>query len=234
MDYYTNIYLRRLNRYGSSRLERVENQRKENFLNYMNSSNYKVSFTDTYKNEDVMGVLTPYKKDETQTLNILKVPKEYNYPSGTLFFIRDNYWMVLYKSDLVGNGYNEFIMMKMTHLVSWKDRNGDKHESPAYYYGPMTEKIYDMLRTYLKGVVYNESNKYTHLIMPRNQYIMRQDYMVIDGEGMEVTGLDKISTPGVLYVTLNETHIRDESEEPKRTNSEEDKDLYFWITGDDE
>ena len=73
MDYYTNIYLRRLNRYGNSRLERVENQRKENFLNYMNSSNYKVSFTDTYKNEDVVGVLTPYKKDETQTLNILSI-----------------------------------------------------------------------------------------------------------------------------------------------------------------
>ena len=59
MDYYTNIYLRRLNRYGSSRLERVENQRKENFLNYMNSSNYKVSLknsiiicTSNYLNEN--------------------------------------------------------------------------------------------------------------------------------------------------------------------------------------
>lgn len=232
-NYYDDIYLRRLNRYGNSRAERIQNQRVESFLNYMNSSIYRVSFTDTYKGENVIGVLTPYKKDETQTLNTLKVGLEYDYPAGTLFHIRNNYWMVLYKHDLVGTGYNEFTMMKMTHVVHWKDRNGDCHESPAYYYGPMTEKIYDMLRTYLKGVVYEESNKYTHLIMPRNQYILRQDYMVIDGEGMEVTGFDKISTPGVMYITLNETHIRDESEPPQKSLPTDKAEDYFWFTGED-
>lgn len=233
LNYYDDIYLRRLNRYGTSRSERIQNQRVESFLKYMSQSIYRVSFEDSYKGENVIGVLTPYKKDETETLNTLKVPLEYDYPAGTLFHIRNNYWMVLYKNDLVATGYNEFTMMKMTHIVHWKDRNGDCHESPAYYYGPMTEKIYDMLKTYLKGVVYQESNKYTHLIMPRNQYILRQDYMVIDGEGMEVTGFDKISTPGVMYITLNETHIRDESETPKKVLPTDNSEDFFWLQGED-
>lgn len=232
-NYYDDIYLRRLNRYGTSRAERVQNMRVENFLKYMDESIYRVTFEDSYKGEEIVGVLTPYKKDETETLNVLKVPLNYDYPAGTLFHIRNNLWMVLYKHDLVGTGYNEFTMMKMTHVVSWKDRNGDEHQSPAYFYGPMTEKIYDMLRTYLKGVVYKEGNKYTHLIMPRNQFILRQDYMVIDNEGYEVTGFDKVSTPGVMYITLNETHVRDESEPPKKLFEKEKGEDFFWFTGED-
>lgn len=234
MNYYNDIYLRRVNRYGNSYQDRALGKRIEAFNNYLQKSLFKTSFTDTYANSHVDGILKPYKNDETQTLNYLLVSLDFDWPPGTVFDIRNKRWMILYKEDLVNTGYNKYIMMKMTHNISWKDRNGDEHWSPAYYNGPMTEKMYDMLRTYLKGVVYKESNKYAYLIMPKNDFILRQDYIIIDNEPYEVTGFDKISSPGIMYVTINETYLRDVSEPPRKESTdteEEDKD-FFWFNGE--
>lgn len=231
MGYYDDIYLRRINRYGNSYQDRITNKRIEAFTNFIEKSIYKVSFIDTYADKEIVGVLKPYKKDETQTLNYLLVSLDEVFPAGTVFDIREKRWMVLYQEDLIGTGYNKYVMMKMTHDVCWDDRNGVRHWSPAYFYGPMTEKIYDMLRTYLKGVIYKESNKFTHLIMPYTDFLLRQDYIILDGDPYEVTGFDKSSTPGVLYVTLNETYLKDVSQAPKKEEGDNDKD-FFWFNGE--
>nr|DAP01271.1 MAG TPA: hypothetical protein [Caudoviricetes sp.] len=234
INYYDDIYLRRVNKYGDNFQDRIQGKRIEAFRRLLDKSIYKVTFTDTYAGASKVGILKPYKQDETQTLNYLLSALEDNWPAGTIFDIRNSRWMILYHNDMPGAGYNKYVVMRMSHNVSWKDRNGDLHWSPAYFYGPMTEKIYDMLRTYLKGVVYKESNKYVHLIMPKNDFLLRQDYLVIDNEGYEVTGVDHSSTPGVVYVTLNETYIRDESQAPERETEvkEEDDDEFFWVKGD--
>ena len=231
MNYYDDVYLRRVNRYGSFYQERAVGKRIEAFNNFLQKSIYKVSFVDSYADEHIDGILRPYKNDESQTLNYLLVALKYDWPAGTVFDIREKRWMILYKEDLVNTGYNKYIVMKMTHSITWKDRNGDSHWSPAYYNGPMSEKIYDMLRTYLKGVVYKESNKYAYLIMPKTDYILRQDYIIIDNEPYEVTGMDKSSTPGIMYVTINETYLHDVSDPPHKEPGDKDKD-FFWFNGE--
>lgn len=231
MDYFTDIYLRRLNRFGSTYQERIQGQRIENFERYKLKSIYKVDFLDPINNsEKITGILEPYKQDETQTLYYLLVSLDKEWEGGTIIEIGNRKLMIFYKEDLVASGYNRYIVIKMSHLIKWKDRNKEYHESYAYFYGPMTEKIYDMLKTYLRGVVYNESNKYTHLIMPKNNFLLRQDYIEIEDEAFEVTGYDKVSTPGVMFVTLNETYIHDNSPIPDKGSDDSDED-FFWLEG---
>lgn len=234
MEYY-DIHQKRLNRFGDDYQSRVEGARQYSFLRYIKKSIYKVTFTDP-NGIEVTGTFEPYKQDETETLHNLLVPVQYTWPGGTVFDIRGIKWMIVYQKEAIAKGYNKFIMLKMSHEIKWKNRAGAEQISPAYYYGPMTEKIYDMLKTYLKGVIYKDSNKYTHLIMPRTEELRRDDYIEIEDEAFTVMGYDKVSTSGVIYVTLNERHIADKSEAPKPpepTEEEPDPDDsdFFWFSG---
>lgn len=229
MNYYNDVYLKRLNRFGTDFQSRVQGKREYSFDRYVERSIYKVDFLN--KDEVITGVLQPYKQDETETLQHLLVSVDYEWPGGTIFDIKGNKWMIVYLVEKAAKGYNKYIVLKMSHIITWKDRDGEEHISPCYFYGPMTEKIYDMLRTYLRGVVYKESNKFTHLIMPRNDAMLRTDYIEIEDEAFEVTGYDKVSTSGVMYVSLNQTHIRDNSAPPEKTDQDEDSD-FFWLTGE--
>ena len=234
IEYY-DTYLKRLNRFGTDYQSRVEGARQYSFLRYVNKSIYKVTFTDS-NGVEVTGTFEPYKQDETETLHNLLVPVQYSWPGGTVFEIRGKKWMIVYQKEAIAKGYNKFIMLKMSHEIKWKNRKGEEQTSPAYYYGPMTEKIYDMLKTYLKGVIYKESNKYTHLVMPRTEEIMRADYLEIEDEAFSVFGYDKVSTQGVMYITLNERHLADGTESPKppeptEEEPEPDTSDFFWFNG---
>ena len=64
-DYYHNVYLKRLNRYGIDFQSRMQRQREENFKLQLKKSVYYVEFE--YQNETYEGELTPLRQNETKT-----------------------------------------------------------------------------------------------------------------------------------------------------------------------
>jgi len=59
MNYFEDIYKKRVNRYGTNYQDRILNQRKELFEKYLLKSIYRVDFL--YNNEMVPGSLERYK-----------------------------------------------------------------------------------------------------------------------------------------------------------------------------
>ena len=82
-----------------------------------------------------------------------------------------------------------------------------------------------------KNPNYQDPDKETHIIMPTNRNLKREDYLVIDEEGYIVTGYDLSSTPGVEYFSLKETMLRDTT--PVDVTGETGDDT-FWLTGGNE
>ena len=74
------------------------------------------------------GSLERRSQDETQTLQYLLTKVDLKIPNGTILMLEDKDhkeqpWMVYWLEDIKASGYNRYIVLKMTHFITWVDRN---------------------------------------------------------------------------------------------------------------
>ena len=238
MNYFEDVYLKRLNRYGYDYQSRVQAQREQVFEGKLLKSVYRVNFE--YEGEIHPGTLEKYKQDETETLQYLLTRVSLDMPSGTILMIPDKNmkeqpWLVYWLESIKASGYNRYIVLKMTHFITWRDRSGSTRSSWCYLYGQEDNMLKDEIRSRSRSdVIYAENLKSSFFIMPTTEFIRKDDYLEI-GEGAlkeayRVTGYDIISTPGVEYVTVDPVYLRDNSEPPIQTVGDDPAE-FFWLNG---
>lgn len=237
-NYYEDVYLKRLNRYGYDYQSRVQAQREREFEGKLLRSVYRVDFE--YEDEVHPATLERYKQDETELMQYLLTRVSLNIPNGTILMIPDKNlepqpWLVYWLESIKASGYNKYIVLKMTHHITWRDRDGREQTSWCYMYGQQDNMLKDELRSRSRmDTLYTENLKMSFFIMPTNEFLRRDDYLEI-GEGAlkeayRVTGYDIQSTPGVEYVTVDPVYLRDNSPAPEQTE-EDDPDNYYWLNG---
>lgn len=239
MDYYNDIYKKRLNRYGLDYQSRVQGMRERSFELLLEKSIYRIDFD--YDGKINPGVFEKYKQDETRTLHYLLTRTNLNIPNGTILMIsnKDNQeepWMIYYLEDIKSSGYNRYIMLKMTHYITWKARDNKIYSSWAYLYGQENNMLKDELQARSRADArYTENLKTSFFILPINEHIRKDDYLVINEntpleEAYVVTGYDINSTKGVEYITIDPVYIRDKNPDPIKTETDSNED-FFWIEG---
>ena len=239
MDYYNDIYKKRLNRYGLDYQSRVQGMRERSFELLLEKSIYRIDFD--YDGKINPGVFEKYKQDETRTLHYLLTRTNLNIPNGTILMIsnKDNQeepWMIYYLEDIKASGYNRYIMLKMTHYITWKARDNKIYSSWAYLYGQENNMLKDELQSRSRADArYTENLKTSFFILPINEHIRKDDYLVINEntpleEAYVVTGYDINSTKGVEYITIDPVYIRDKNPDPIKTETDSNED-FFWIEG---
>ena len=237
-NYYEDVYLKRLNRYGYDYQSRVQAQRERDFENKLLKSVYRVDFD--FNGEIHPGTLERYKQDETELMHYLLTRVSLNLPNGTILMLPDKDlnlqpWLVYWLESIKASGYNRYIVLKMTHYISWRDQQGNKHESWCYMYGQEDNMLKDELRSRSRmDAVYGENIKMSFFVMPTNEFLRKDDYIEI-GEGAlkeayRVTGYDIQSTPGVEYVSVDPVYLRDNSKAPTQTEND-DPDNFYWLNG---
>lgn len=236
MDYYHDVYLKRLNRYGLDYQSRTQKKRELNFESYLLKSVYRVDFL--YKGEMVPATLERYKQDETETLGYLLTRVNLNIPAGTVLMIpnkdmREKPWMIYYLEEIKASGYNRYIVVKMTHFLTWKGRDGIFHHSWAYMYGQEDNMLKDEIRSRSRmDTIYAENLKTSFFLMPLAKDLKRDDYLEIGQgklkEAYRVTGYDIQSTLGVEYVTVDPIYLYDHTPAPEKTSEDKDED-FFWL-----
>lgn len=235
MEYY-NIYNLRLNRYGYDYQSRIQGKREKQFQYYLAKSVYRIEFL--YNNEIVVGSFEKYKQDETRTLHYLLTPVDINIPGGTILQLPDKDgieqpWMVYYLERIKASGYNRYIMLRMTHYLTWTARDGSAQSSWAYMYGQEDNMLKDELKSRSRmDTLYTENLKLSFFIMPKNQYVRKDDYFIIGEnpfqEYYRVTGYDFQSTEGVEYVSVDPVYEFDLTKAPQKTAQDSDED-YYWL-----
>lgn len=238
MNYFEDIYLKRLNRYGYDYQSRIQAQREEVFEGLLLKSIYRVDFV--YEDEMHPGLLERYKQDETETMQYLLTRVGLNMPNGTLLMIPDKDmkeqpWLVYWLESIKSSGYNRYIVLKMTHFITWRDRSNIERSTWCYLYGQEDNMLKDEIRSRSRSdTIYAENLKSSFFVCPTNEFIRKDDYMEIGidalKEGYRVTGYDIISTPGVEYVTVDPVYLRDNSEPPVQ-KEEDDPAEFFWLNG---
>ena len=239
MDYYNDIYKKRLNRYGLDYQSRVQGTRERSFELLLEKSIYRIDFD--YDGKINPGVFEKYKQDETRTLHYLLTRTNLNIPNGTILMIsnkdeQEEPWMIYYLEDIKASGYNRYIMLKMTHYITWKARDNKIYSSWAYLYGQENNMLKDELQARSRADArYTENLKTSFFILPINEHIRKDDYLVINEntpleEAYVVTGYDINSTKGVEYITIDPVYIRDKNPDPIKTETDSNED-FFWIEG---
>lgn len=238
MNYYDDVYLKRLNRYGYDYQSRVQAQRERDFENKLLKSVYRVDFE--YKNEIHSGTLERNKQDETELTQYLLTRVSLNLPNGTILMIPDKDsieqpWMVYWLESIKASGYNKYVVLKMTHYISWRDREDNIRYSWAYMYGQQNNMLKDEIRSRSRmDTIYAENLKSSFFVMPTNEFIRKDDYLEI-GEGAlkeayRVTGYDLQSSPGVEYVTVDPVYLRDNTPAPEQSEKD-DPAAFYWLNG---
>ena len=160
MDY-LETYKRRLNRYGMDYQTRIQNQREREFEGKLLKSVYRIDFE--YCGEMIAATLERYKQDETETLHYLLTKTNVELPNGTIFIAKNSKgaetpWMVYWKEEIQASGYNKYTVLKMTHFLTWKDRQGIYRNSWAYMYGQEDNMLKDELRSRSRSNAYYTEN----------------------------------------------------------------------------
>ena len=234
MDY-LEVYRRRLNRYGLDYQSRVQGQRDRNFDDYLLKSIYRVDFW--YNDIFTPATLERYKQDYTETQCYLLTRRDLEIPNGTILMIESHDgtskpWMIWWKEEIEASGYNKYVVLRMTHLLAWRDAENVSREQWAYFSGPGNRNIQDVLKSASAEAIYKENNNLYMFVTSYNSSVQKDIYFEIPYEetisAYVISGIDVNSTPGVMYVTADSSYIRDKSEE-KVENPQSAAN--FWLSG---
>lgn len=235
---YFDIYKKRLNRYGDDYQSRIQRKREKTFEALLQKSLYRVDFL--YNEELTEGIFERYKQDETETLHYLLTRIDTKIPNGTVLMIPDKdgeekAWMVYYLEHIKASGYNRYIMLRMTHYVTWIARDGSEQHSWTYIYGQENNMLKDEIRSRSRmDTIYAENLKSSFFILPVNEFIQKDNYFIVGEKPLQeyyrVTGYDRQSSEGVEYVTIDPVYEFDMTPAPEKQPEDREED-FFWLEG---
>lgn len=222
---YFDIYRQRLNRFGDNNKDRINNQRERSFAIFVERSPSKIDFI--FGGDTNKGVLKENRQDDKKISFYLLTSVDLEIPGGTILTIDNNRWIVTRKEFKEGKGYNSYIVFKITNSFTI---NGTTYYGSVF--GPVSTFIADLFSyTNASASLARENYKHFHLIMPNLSSLKKDQYLVIGTEGFTVSGYDSITVPGVMYVSLEQTYLKDQTPAPVKT-PDDDPDEFFWLKGE--
>ena len=238
---YFDIYKKRLNRFGNDYQSRIQGEREYLFEKYLLKSIYRVDFV--YNDTHYAGSLEKHKQDNSETRQYLLTDINLNIPAGTVLMLtnKDNVetpWMIYYLEEIKASGYNRYIVLKMTHTLSWTARDGTAQTTYGYMYGQEDNMLKNEIRSRSRmDTIYEENLKLSFFVIPANDKLKIDDYFIVGTKPLQeyyrVTGYDIQSTPGVEFVSVDPIYEFDLSAPPQKTPQDNDED-YFWFYGGDD
>lgn len=228
---YFDIYKKRMNRYGDNATDRLEKGRQQNFEKFLYQSPHYTKFQ--YKEKEVECVFEPSSQDETKTVMhvLCRVGEKFN--PGDIVTICGKIYMFWYWDERQDSGYNRWNVIKLSQHIEWLNEDGSTWSNEAYIFSQQTNMLKNELKSRSRSAtLYLENLKLDFMIMPSDKNLEIGSYLVIKIDDMSraerVTGIDFLSTPGVMYVSMDPTIERDLTPPPEKKPEDDDND-YFWL-----
>lgn len=232
-QYYTNVYSKRLNRYGNDFQSRLEGLRAKEFENFLLKSPNRIDFQ--FDGDIVAGVLEQNKQDHSQSQGYLLTQRELEIPNGTIiqsFQSPDVRWMVWWLEQIKTSGYNRYVVIKMNYYFEWLDSS--RVGQWGYFSSSGTRAIKDTAVEGYQEMRFLENNNLSVLITPYQKIFERDTYLeLVNGDKIScyrVVEFDNQTTPGISYLTIESTPKKDMTPVPIKAKEDSDSD-FFWLNG---
>jgi hypothetical protein len=104
-------------------------------------------------------------------------------PCGTVLMIQSKNgvltpWMVWWLERIEASGYNRYVVLKMTHYLTWK-KNKEEFSQWGYFSGPGAKAISDAVKSATGKPVYSENNNLHLFITTQNDNLIRDLYFEV-------------------------------------------------------
>lgn len=215
MDYFTDVYLKRINRHGTDIQSRIHGKMECDFEYKLEKSVNKVDlYSYNNKNKKIgVGILETKKISEKETIDYLCTRIDDVYDNGFVFYTLRPFsnekqaWMVLFKEQYQTIGYNRYIVVLLENEIKWIGEDGLIHSSFVHYIGSMEKTVKDQFKV-IYDVAIATPNKTLTMVCPYSTSLKRDLRINISDETWRICGYDKISVPGVMYVSLEEDYVQ--------------------------
>lgn len=216
MAYFDEVYLKRVNRHGTTIQDRVQNRKEHDFEAFKEKSVNKV---DVYVDSNIFdGVLQTKKSSEDEIIDYLLVNKKFVWPDGTIITTQEvtgkrvkKNWLTFHLDDFVSVGYNRYQIVLLDREISWLE-DGKIKTSPIKLVGSKNGSITSKFTIDFSVAARYVPNKVLNMVIPSQSGLKKNTRIKIADEVWKVSGIDKISVPGVSYVTLEEDYIDKEND----------------------
>lgn len=217
MNYFSDVYLARLNRYGDTLQGRIYGKMENDFKVFRDKSLNKVEVEFDGKKYD--SVLQSETVNEKETIDYLLTERSVHIAAGTIFIVRQErtgelqHWMILLQEQYQTMGYNKYKVILMERQVSWIDgqiiHTSWAHQMSAT--GNLNSRDRAIATNFKisDNVAIDIPTKTMQLIMPKNDNFGRNSKFNLNDATWKVYGYDKESLQNVMAITLKETYTED-------------------------
>lgn len=241
MSYFNEVYLKRMNKDGKTRQERIQTRKEKEFDQlYIKKTQYQ-SYVYAVNEEvcDIVCSLQPNKWNESGLIgNLLISRNERNFKSGDILNILqkideveyDRIWLVLFAAKEVVKGHQLYKCICLDNQINITNEYGDTLQTiPVKFINASSQFVKDTFN-YTRGKGYEEPNMQRGFVTADMEILKKGQYFNHLNRGWEIVGKDNLSVPRVSYTFIEEKLLREE--EPR---SSEDilvgEDMNFFLNG---
>lgn len=214
MGYYDEVYLARLNAFGESRQERIVNAKEKFFEKRIEKSIYKTDFW--HNNIFYTGLLEPDKWTENGIFSIIKFPRSIVFSPGTVLLSYNSFgeqqlWLIIFVQKNDQDGFIEYKTCLLDRELSWWNKNKVKFTVPVVILNMANKNLSDAFKNI--GSLYREDDIFVNILMSKREDLFKEDYCLLNGidtRGYIVAGLNYEAIPGLQFVTLSISALRNE------------------------
>ena len=228
---YLDIYKKRLGKYGNTPQERLEKGRQNNFEKFLYMSPHYTKFN--YDGKEIECVFEPSSQDETKTLMHILCRVGEKFEVGKIVTILNERYMFYYWDERKDSGYNRWTVIKLNQKIHWINEDGSEYDSEAYLWSQENNMLKNELKSRSRSAtLYLENLKLDFMIMPLHSKMKINSYLTVTIKDLKrsyrVTGFDFLSTPGVMYISMDPTIERDLTPAPEMSDQDDPED-FFWL-----
>lgn len=220
-NYFNDVYLKRLNRGGTTRQDRIKTRKEVEFDRlFMKRTEYLVTLYQVNDEQvDVQASLQPNKWNESNLIgNLLMSTSAAPLKTGDILYIKqkikdkewDKIWIIIYKEDNLTKGHQSYKVICLDSEINLIDEYGTtRYSAPAKYTNNAQSFMQDTNVRNANELGYEEPFTTNIILTQDNPELMKGSYFNFMGRGWQIVGKNNIAIPNVAYLYVSERLVRD-------------------------
>ena len=222
MSYFDEVYLKRINKDGTNRQDRIKTKKEKEFDRlFLRDTEYLVTlYGINGEGVSIKGSLQPNKWNESNLIgNLLISTSVAPLQTGDLLNIRqqikdkviDKLWIVLFVEENLTKGYQLFKIICLDEDLNVIDEYGNSlYSVPCKYVNASQSFMQDTIIKNAHELGYREPFTTRIIITKDSPELKKGSYFNFKDRGWEIVGKDNISINNVAYLYISERLVREE------------------------
>lgn len=221
MSYYTDVYLKRLNRDGNTQQERIKTRKEREFeLLYLKKTEYLANVLEINQEPIVFECsLQPNSWNESKEISNLLCSTKNKLKVGQIIRVdqrikeeeKDNLYLVFYEVPDITKGYRKYKLILLDNFVNLTDEYGTTQNSfPVKFVSATSNLVVDSFIYSHSWRGYREPQQTRSFITSDFDFLKKGTHFQYKDKRWEIAGIDNLSIDNIAYVTISERLQKDE------------------------